>query len=121
MTDWLPLTANDSFLVVASDGVFEKMSSQDVCDTLWKVHSCSDPRSEFSSSCSYPLADLIVNTALEKGSMDNVATVVVPLESDVFSDYSFGGSCTEKRDVDRPLLGLQESSRSSGIICGFRW
>ncbi|KAG5006599.1 hypothetical protein JHK82_024542 [Glycine max] len=35
--DWQPLTANDGYLVVASDGVFEKMNVQDVCDLLWEV------------------------------------------------------------------------------------
>ncbi|KAK4273099.1 hypothetical protein QN277_021562 [Acacia crassicarpa] len=113
VTDWQPVTANDSYLVVASDGVFEKMSSQDVCDMLWEAHSYGNPRSEFSRSCSYSLADCIVKTALKKGSMDNVAAVVVPLESAIFTDNSFG-SCIEKSDVDSPLLGLQEfASRSS--------
>lgn len=37
MIDWQPLTANDGYLVVASDGVFEKMNVQDVCDLLWEV------------------------------------------------------------------------------------
>ncbi|XP_028804085.1 uncharacterized protein LOC114759155 isoform X2 [Neltuma alba] len=114
VTDWQPLTANDSYLVAASDGVFEKMSLQDVCDMLWEVHSYDNSRSELSPSCSYSLADCIVNTALKKGSMDNVAAVVVPLESAIFSDNSFGRSSTEKREVDSPLLGLQEfAPRSS--------
>ncbi|XP_054801635.1 uncharacterized protein LOC129305686 isoform X2 [Prosopis cineraria] len=113
VTDWQALTANDSYLVAASDGVFEKMSLQDVCDMLWEVHSYSNPISEFSPSCSYSLADCVVNTALKKGSMDNVAAVVVPLESSIFSDNSFGRSCFEKREVDSPLLGLQESASIS--------
>lgn len=122
MTDWLPFTANDSYLVVASDGVFEKMSLQDVCDTLWEVHSYGNARTGFSPSCSYSLADCIVNTALEKGSMDNVAAVVVPLESATFSENLVKRSYTEKRDVEHSLLGWQEfTPRSSGILFGFRW
>ncbi|CAK9178840.1 unnamed protein product [Ilex paraguariensis] len=35
VTDWQPLTANDRYLVASSDGIFETLSSQDVCDMLW--------------------------------------------------------------------------------------
>ncbi|XP_024981356.1 uncharacterized protein LOC112518051 isoform X4 [Cynara cardunculus var. scolymus] len=78
VTDWQPLTANDSYLVAASDGVLEKLSSQDVCDLFWELHTDAPLELEYSSSCSYSLADCIVDTALDKGSMDNVAAVVVP-------------------------------------------
>ncbi|KAJ1385545.1 PPM-type phosphatase domain [Sesbania bispinosa] len=81
VTDWQPLTANDSYLVAASDGVFEKTSVQDVCDLLWEIHRYSSMRSECTPSSSYSLADFIVNTAFKKGSVDNMAAVVVPLES----------------------------------------
>ena len=121
MTDWQPLTANDSYLVAASDGVFEKMSMQEVCDLLWEVHCFSNMRSECTPSPSYSLADIIVNTAFRKGSMDNVAAVVVPLESAKFSANSLGGSYVEKRDADFPLFALQElASRSLGIFCGWK-
>ncbi|XP_057423128.1 uncharacterized protein LOC130717044 isoform X3 [Lotus japonicus] len=113
VTDWQPLTANDSYLVVASDGVFEKMSVQDVCDLLWEVHRFSNMRSECAPSSSYSLADFIVNTAFKKGSMDNMAAVVIPLESAKSSTNSHR-SYTEKKDTGFPLFGLQEpSSRNS--------
>ncbi|KAK2966211.1 hypothetical protein RJ640_010028, partial [Escallonia rubra] len=32
VTDWQPLTPNDSYLVLATSGVLKKLSSQDVCD-----------------------------------------------------------------------------------------
>ncbi|CAI9300625.1 unnamed protein product [Lactuca saligna] len=73
VTDWQPMTRNDSYLVVASDGVFEKQSPQDVCDLLMELRTTSS-----SSSCSYSLADSIVDTAIGRGSMDNVAVVIVP-------------------------------------------
>lgn len=118
MTDWQPLTANDSYLVVASDGVFEKMSVQDVCDLLWEVHRFSNMRSECAPSSSYSLADFIVNTAFKKGSMDNMAAVVIPLESAKSSTNSHR-SYTEKKDTGFPLFGLQEpSSRNSGMSFG---
>lgn len=75
------MTANDSYLVAASDGVFEKLSSQDVCDLISEVQQGHDPAG---FRCTYSVADCIVNSAVEKGSMDNVATVVVPLASTDF-------------------------------------
>lgn len=116
MTDWQPLTANDSYLVAASDGVFEKLSVQNVCDLLWDVHHIRDMRSECTSSSSYSLADLIIDAAFEKGSMDNMAAVVVPLESANSSGNSLRRSYTENGDTGFPLFGLQESDyRSSGM------
>lgn len=85
VTDWQPLTANDSYLVAASDGVLEKLDPQDVCDLFWELHSNAPLELEYSPSCSYSLADCIVDTALEKGSMDNVAAVVVPLGLETLS------------------------------------
>ncbi|KAK9067618.1 hypothetical protein SSX86_011729 [Deinandra increscens subsp. villosa] len=78
VTDWQPLTANDSYLVATSDGVLEKLSPQDVCDLFWELHTNAPLELQYSPSCSYSLADCIVDTALERGSMDNVAAVVVP-------------------------------------------
>ncbi|KAM1278863.1 hypothetical protein ACFX13_031816 [Malus domestica] len=110
LTDWQPLTVNDTYLVAASDGVFEKLSVQDVCDLLWEVQSYDSGRSEISSLCSYSLADCIVNTAFEKGSMDNVAAVVVPLVSTGISGNLFKERSVGEGDTNYPALGLQEST-----------
>ncbi|XP_059593788.1 uncharacterized protein LOC100263200 isoform X1 [Vitis vinifera] len=107
VTDWQPLTTNDSYLVAASDGIFEKLSSQEVCDLLWEVHVHPKMRSGFSSSCSYSLAECIVNTAFEKGSMDNMATVVVPLRSTGFSQALLEERCDGAGDIDCSDLGPQ--------------
>ncbi|XP_020233845.1 uncharacterized protein LOC109813954 isoform X2 [Cajanus cajan] len=115
VTDWQPLTANDSYLVVASDGVFEKMSVQDVCDLLWEVHRFSNMRSECTPSSSYSLADLIVNTAFKKGSMDNVAAVVIPLESAKSSTNTLRRSYNGKRDASVQSFGLQEIASGSSV------
>ncbi|KAK4848290.1 hypothetical protein QYF36_011360 [Acer negundo] len=108
VTDWQSLTANDSYLVAASDGVFEKLSSQDVCDILWEEHSHGTSESGVSSSCSYSLADCLVNAAFEKGSMDNVAAVVVPLGSTYISQNLPRDRCIEEEYTDSPAKGLQE-------------
>lgn len=110
LTDWQPLTANDSYLVAASDGVFEKLSLHDVCDLLWEVHGHGPGRLQFSSSCSYSLADCIVNTAFEMGSMDNVAAVVVPLVSTGFSENLLKERSIGEQDKSSPVLGLPKST-----------
>ncbi|KAK9945230.1 hypothetical protein M0R45_010755 [Rubus argutus] len=110
LTDWQTLTANDTYLVAASDGVFEKMSLQDVCDLLWEVRSFDPGRSDLSSSCSYSLADCIVDTAFKKGSMDNVAAVVVPLSYTGFSDSLLKERSYREGDKDRVALGTQKST-----------
>lgn len=118
MTDWQPLTVNDTYLVAASDGVFEKLSVQDVCDLLWEVQSYDSGRSEISSLCSYSLADCIVNTAFERGSMDNVAAVVVPLVTTGISGNLFKERSVGEGDTNYPALGLQESTyERSGPLC----
>ncbi|PON94973.1 Protein phosphatase [Trema orientale] len=109
LTDWQPLTANDSYLVAASDGIFEKLSLQDVCDLLWEVRSHGPRRSELSASCSYSLADCIVDTAFEKGSMDNVAAVVVPVSSAGFSENLMKERLNRGESKGSPASGLQKS------------
>ncbi|VYS61292.1 unnamed protein product [Arabidopsis thaliana] len=81
--DWQPLVANDSYLVVSSDGIFEKLEVQDACDRLWEVKNQTSFGAGVPSYCSISLADCLVNTAFEKGSMDNMAAVVVPLKSNL--------------------------------------
>ncbi|KAM1876951.1 hypothetical protein ACFX14_044298 [Malus domestica] len=81
LTDWQSLTVNDTYLVAASVGVFRKLSVQDVCDLMLAAQRYTPGRSELSSPCSYSLADCIVNTAMEKGSVGGVAAVVVTLVS----------------------------------------
>ncbi|KAH7577592.1 hypothetical protein JRO89_XS01G0271400 [Xanthoceras sorbifolium] len=108
VTDWQSLTANDSYLVAASDGVFEKLSLQDVCDILWEKHTQGTIESGFASSCSYSLADCLVNAAFEKGSMDNVAAVVVPLGSTYISQNLPRETHVEEEDTDSPAKLPQE-------------
>lgn len=100
--------------MAASDGVFEKLNVQDVCDLLWEVRSYDSGRSELSSSCSYSLADCIVNTAFEKGSMDNVAAVVVPLVSTGFSESLLKERSVGEGDIKYTASGLQSTHEGSG-------
>ncbi|XP_039048274.1 probable protein phosphatase 2C 51 isoform X2 [Hibiscus syriacus] len=108
VTDWQSLTTNDSYLVVGSDGIFEKLSLQDVCDLLWEVKNHDTVGSKLSSSCSLSLADCLVNTAFERGSMDNMAAVVVPLRSAFLSQNLLTERCGRKGNKEFPANGLQK-------------
>ena len=108
MTDWQPLSTNDSYLVVSSDGIFEKLSSQDVCDLLWEIHNDRMSISEHSPSCSYSLAECIVSTAFERGSMDNMAAIVVPLRSAISSQRFQEGRFVVQRDSSFPISGIEK-------------
>lgn len=108
MTDWQSLTANDSYLVVGSDGIFEKLSLQDVCDLLWEVKNHDTVGSRLSSSCSPSLADCLVNAAFERGSMDNMAAIVVPLGSAFLSQNLLTERCGRKGAKEFPANGLQK-------------
>ncbi|KAJ0974081.1 hypothetical protein J5N97_016046 [Dioscorea zingiberensis] len=81
VTDWHAITKNDSYLVVASDGIFEKMTTQEVCDLLWDMEISVNMNSEFFPAIKQTLADFIVKTAFERGTMDIMTTIVVPLRS----------------------------------------
>lgn len=124
VTDWQPLTANDSYVIAASDGVFENLSPQDICDLLWEPLSQVTVPLESVSSCSNSLADCIVDTAFERGSMDNLAATALPVRKfdsletlrmdwshkSVKSDYSTIGYQRQLDEISGDLyyLALQE-------------
>lgn len=104
MTDWQPLTANDSYVIAASDGVFEKLTPQDICDILWEPLSRYTVREELNSSCSSSLADCIVNAAFVRGSMDNLAAIATNTRA-AGSVETFKGRMYRKSDY---LGGVDE-------------
>ncbi|CAD6256465.1 unnamed protein product [Miscanthus lutarioriparius] len=81
LTGWQILSENDTFLIASSDGVFEKMTMQDVCDLM--LHAKFRVKHDFgySAMTQHNLADYLVHVALQKGTTDNVAAVIVPLGS----------------------------------------
>ncbi|KNA05523.1 hypothetical protein SOVF_189480 isoform A [Spinacia oleracea] len=83
--DWHHLDASKVFLVVASDGIFEGLSTQEVCSLLHDARSQGKGRKNWrSSKCqSSSLAECIVNMAYEKGSTDNLSVVLLPLSTHV--------------------------------------
>ncbi|KAL7172459.1 hypothetical protein ACSBR2_032033 [Camellia fascicularis] len=93
VTDWRTLSADDSYLVVASDGIFESLEPKDVCDLLQDAHFKGNEKSKQKSSCLLlsSLADCVVHNAFEKGSTDNLSAVVVPLMSAGFNTKTLVG------------------------------
>lgn len=85
VTDWQHITMNDTYLIAASDGIFEKLTMQEVCDLLWYEKVKANAQSEYSNNMPYSLADLLVNTAFERGAIDNMAAVVIPLKPNSIS------------------------------------
>ncbi|KAL9168744.1 hypothetical protein ABFS82_04G034900 [Erythranthe guttata] len=65
VTGWRPFSPEDMYLVVASDGIFETLNSQNVCDLL-------DDKASSSS-----LSDRIVRSAFRTGSTDNLSVIVI--------------------------------------------
>lgn len=116
MTDWQQITRNDSYLIAASDGVFEKLTMQEVCDLLWYEKLKANVKAEYIHSVTYTLADLLVNTAFERGTMDNMAIVVIPLKSSgTFVENVFDVDETS----DLSLLELQKKLGNADFLAIF--
>lgn len=67
ISGWRALSGENSYLVLASDGVFETLTPKDVCYLLHKK------ASEFVSS----LPESIIRSAYETGSTDNLSAIVI--------------------------------------------
>lgn len=78
---WPNITPKDRYLVLASDGVFESLTPETVCQLIEdsKIQENGTPYDRFPFLPSSSLAYYIVKTALEKGSTDNLSAIVVPL------------------------------------------
>ncbi|KAJ3697501.1 hypothetical protein LUZ61_001206 [Rhynchospora tenuis] len=103
VADWQTISGNDTFLVATSDGVFEKLTTQDACDILFHEKVRLDTIQEDFSSTN--LAELLLTRALERGTMDNVAAVVVPLW--LAGRYWYSA----EEVMDTPALELQTTQR----------
>ncbi|KAM6908907.1 protein phosphatase Mn(2+)-dependent 1K [Xenentodon cancila] len=67
-TRWLTIQhANDSFLVLTTDGINFLLSDQEICDV---INQCHDPTEA---------ADVIAQQAMQYGSEDNATIVIIPL------------------------------------------
>ncbi|KAL6505156.1 hypothetical protein OROGR_024973 [Orobanche gracilis] len=73
LTGWRPFTPENSYLIVASDGVFETLTPQDVCD--FAQDKISKSSSEHLTTSLLP--EWIIRHALKTGSTDNLSAIVI--------------------------------------------
>lgn len=98
------LTKEDDFLVIGSDGLFDVLRNKDVCDICYAS----------AIQGSQALAEELVNTALARGSMDNVTCIVVRItgySARSFEDASRGDKNASPSDA---MLVAQNSGGAGG-------
>ncbi|CAI9759597.1 unnamed protein product [Fraxinus pennsylvanica] len=87
---FIPRTREDECLILASDGLWDVMTNEEVCDMarkrilVWhKNNSINLPveRGEGIDPAAQAAAEYLSNRALQKGSKDNISVVVVDLKS----------------------------------------
>nr|GMD73023.1 probable protein phosphatase 2C 51 isoform X1 [Ipomoea batatas] len=75
---WQNLTSKDYYIVIGTDGIFETMDPQSVCNILQAQEKEVPNNSPLCSLSS--LADCIVHKAFDEGSMDNLSVIVIPIK-----------------------------------------
>ncbi|KAM0968107.1 hypothetical protein ACFX13_016831 [Malus domestica] len=88
---FIPRTKDDECLVLASDGLWDVMSNEEVCDLarrrilLWHKKNGADglplERGEGIDPAAQAAAEFLSNRALQKGSKDNITVIVVDLKA----------------------------------------
>jgi protein phosphatase 2C family protein 2/3 len=74
--------SNTDFLLMGSDGVFDKMESLEVSKYFWSecramTNQSTDATFEHVSDCCGKGTDRVLRASMEKESMDNVSVVVI--------------------------------------------
>lgn len=76
----LPLQCDDEFLIIATDGLWDVVADQDAIDLVReKMKKSTGGKKDAQSRCTVA-AESLVQTALDKGSQDNITCVVVMLQ-----------------------------------------
>ena len=87
---FLPRAKDDDCLILASDGLWDVMTNEEICDLarrrilLWhKKNGDTLPleRGEGIDPAAQAAAEYLSNRALQKGSKDNITVIVVDLKS----------------------------------------
>ncbi|CAN6582941.1 unnamed protein product [Malus baccata var. baccata] len=88
---FIPRTKDDECLILASDGLWDVMSNEEVCDLarrrilLWHKKNGADglpqERGEGIDPAAQAAAEFLSNRALQKGSKDNITVIVVDLKA----------------------------------------
>lgn len=87
---FIPRTKDDDCLILASDGLWDVMTNEEVCDLArkrilqWhKKYGMTLPseRGEGIDPASQAAAEYLSNRAIQKGSKDNITVIVVDLKA----------------------------------------
>ncbi|KAL2243215.1 protein phosphatase 2C 16-like isoform X2 [Sesamum indicum] len=87
---FVPRAREDECLVLASDGLWDIMTNEEVCEVarkrilLWHKRNASNPladRGQGVDPAAQAAADYLSNLALQKGSKDNISIIVVDLKA----------------------------------------
>lgn len=87
---FLPRAKDDDCLILASDGLWDVMTNEEVCDIarrrilLWHKKNgmpLSSERGEGIDPAAQAAAEYLSNRALQKGSKDNITVIVVDLKA----------------------------------------
>lgn len=87
---FIPRMKEDECLILASDGLWDVMTNEEVCDMarkrilLWHKKNGNAPvlgRGEGIDPAAQAAAEWLSNRALQKGSKDNITVIVVDLKS----------------------------------------
>jgi protein phosphatase 1L len=97
------LTKDDDFLIMASDGLWDVLRNKDVCDTCYALNNNNHGPQQ--------IAEELVNTAIARGSMDNVTCIVVRLNGYVNRMLNKDGNAKTEGDV-------MQSSSTPSIMTG---
>lgn len=87
---FVPRTKEDECLILASDGLWDVMTNQEVCDIarrrilLWHKRNgdnLSAERGEGNDPAAQAAAEYLSKLALQRGSKDNITVIVVDLKA----------------------------------------
>lgn len=101
------LTKDDDFLVMASDGLWDVLRNKDVCDICYSMINNGNQQ----------IAEELVNTAISRGSMDNVTCIVVRLNGYITRMLNKESSSKMDNEFYRGDM-IQSSSSSPAILSG---
>eukprot|EP01017_Pseudomicrothorax_dubius_P013366 TRINITY_DN1584_c0_g2_i4.p1 TRINITY_DN1584_c0_g2~~TRINITY_DN1584_c0_g2_i4.p1 ORF type:complete len:591 (+),score=77.12 TRINITY_DN1584_c0_g2_i4:31-1803(+) len=97
---------NDDFIILASDGVFDKLSSGEVVQVGWEaMRKKFSPGVEVSDLCT-AAAEAVLSAALVRRSLDNVSAVVIALPN---LRRACGAPMSPRKMTRTPLLSLSRS------------
>ncbi|CDW84010.1 protein phosphatase 2c containing protein [Stylonychia lemnae] len=89
------ITDEHDFIVIASDGIFDKLSNQESIECVW--NSVRDVKSQNVHQQAGLGVEYIIKNALLRRTLDNVTVVVVAFEN--FQRIAFGSTFTDEKDI----------------------